>query len=350
MYLKEFSKPPAKIVNNGKAAFGTYNDIPPKLDVKGMRAPYAGLPLPVFLSKLRIKSRLDYIFSTDKVIGLVEFHDFKIFGLAEIIFWNMSTGRKYVYHTFTATRKRIIPKNTSQGICASYKKSRYIKVSWGRNHRHMAMKFNVKGDNIRPSARGYIFSPMNSRMHTDLLFVCPSPSQSRCSATWFTTMKMQGNFFVDDEKLDSSEGLAAMRINRTYFKMHTRFTLAWGIGKIQSKNVIFQLKNSSLDAADPDKYNENLITVDGDTTALPSVLMTHPFGIKKDWIIQDTESMIDLTFTPVSDNHRILNVIAIRTDYNVIYGYYNGVMLTKNGEKLVLKNFPGIINKSTLRI
>ena len=78
--------------------------------------------------------------------------------------------------------------------------------------------------------------------------------------------------------------------------------------------------------------------------------MTHPFGIKKDWIIQDTESMIDLTFTPVSDNHRILNVIAIRTDYNVIYGNYNGVILTKDGEKLVLKNFPGIINKSTLRI
>ncbi len=350
MYSREFTKPPVKIVQNGKAKFGTYNDISPKIDIKGMRAPYAGIPLPVFLSKLRIKSRLNYLFSLENVIGLVEFYDFKLFGLAEIIFWNKESGRKYVYHTITSTRKRIIPKNTNNGICASYRKSRYIKVSWGRQHKHLAMKFNVKGDNARPNAKGYIFSPMNSQMHTDLLFVNPSPTQSRCSATWFTTMKMQGNIFIDNEKLDASEGLAAMILNRTYFKLSTLFTLAWGIGTINNKNIIFQLKNSNLDAADSDKYNDNVLVVDGKPTALPSVLMTHPFGINKNWIIQDTESMVDLTFTPISLNRRILNIIALRTDYSIIYGTFEGVLLTSDGEKIILKNFPGILDRNSLRL
>ena len=86
MYSREFKEPPVQIVQNGKANFGTFLGISSKFGIKGMRAPYAGVPLPTVISKLRIKSRLNYIFSIDKYIGISEFYDFRIFSLAEVAF------------------------------------------------------------------------------------------------------------------------------------------------------------------------------------------------------------------------------------------------------------------------
>lgn len=350
MYSRKFTEAPEQIINNGKACFGTFDGVSSKIDINGMRAPYAGLPLPSFLTQLKIKSRLAYIFSNEEYIGMTEFFDYKIFGIIELIFWNKTTGKKLVYHTFTSPRISLISKKTSEGISASYKKSRYIKVFWGRNHQHLAMKFNVKGDSARPSAKGSFFSPLNSSSHTDSLFVNPSPISSRCNATWVCTMNVQGNISLNNETSEPKPGLALLMSSRGYYKQRNKSTIAWGIGTVKNQEIIFQLGNSNLDSTDPDKYNSNILVVNGEKTALPSVVITHPFGYDKNWIIQDTENMVDLTFTPISRNERILNVIAFRSYTTKIYGTFEGVLLTAEGEKIILKNFPGIINKNNVRM
>ena len=91
MYSRSFSAAPKKIVENGKAHFGTYSGVSQRFDIKGMRAPYAGVPLPPVISDIRIKSRLNYYFCIEKYIGLVEFFDFKIIGLSEICFWDKTS-------------------------------------------------------------------------------------------------------------------------------------------------------------------------------------------------------------------------------------------------------------------
>lgn len=349
VYSRQFKKTPEKIVQNGKAQFGTYLGLPQKLGIKGMRAPYAGVPLPTVISKLRIKSRLNYIFSIDKYIGMAEFIDFRIFCLAEVVFWNKETSKKYVYHTAIPTRRHFIPLNSDRGICASYRKARYIKISWGRKHQHHALSFKVKGDSARPDAEGFFFSPMSDKMHTDCLFVSPSPSSSRCSSTWFSAMSLDGHISLNKEPSEKSSGLGAMVMNRAYVKMHSISSRAWGLGTIKDKKIIFQLGYSNLDAADPDKYNDNVLIEDGETTTLPSVIMTHPFGMSKKWVIQDTESMVDLTFTPESLCSRLLNLIILRRSYTTMYGTFNGVLMNSKGEKITLKDFPGIINRNFVR-
>ena len=85
MYSRPFTNPPEHIIKKHKAIFGTFSGVSPHLDIRGMRAPYAGIPFPTFLTKLRIKSRINYVFAIDGFIGLAEIMDFKAFGLAEII-------------------------------------------------------------------------------------------------------------------------------------------------------------------------------------------------------------------------------------------------------------------------
>lgn len=355
MYLRQFNQSPSKIVQNGKAFFGTFSGVPQRLDIRGMRAPYAGIPLPSVISNLRIKSRIGYLFASQKFIGISQFYDFKAIGLGEIIFWNKETGKKFVYHTIMPPRRRFVPALTARGICACYRNSRYIKISWGRQHQHHALTFKVKGDEARPDCEGYFYSPMQDEMHCDLMFVNPSPTTSRCTATWLTSMKIQGQISINKEQNDDSQGLALMQLTRAYYKMHSNSIQADGIGTIEladknKANLIFHLSQSNLDSADSDTYNSNALIINGTPTALPPVYMTHPFGIDKKWIIQDTESMVDLTFTPVSVNSRVLNLIALRTSYNTMYGMYDGILLDKDGRKIVLKNFPGLLQKGMLRL
>ena len=350
MYSRQFSEPPEHLVQNGKAHFGSFDGVSPKTDIRGMRAPYAGVPVPSIISNLRIKSRLEYIFSFKDYIGISQFYDFKVFGLGEIIFWNKESEKKYVYHTIMPPRRRFIPVSTDKGICASYRKTRFIKISWGRQHKHHSLTLNVKGDSARPDAEGSIYSPLQDDMHTDSFFVCPSPASSRCNATWFSSMKVLGQISINKEAAEESEGLGMMILNRAYYKFHSKSTTTYGIGTVKDKNIVFYLKTSNMDAADSDTYNSNMLVVDGKKTALPPVYITHPFGLEKNWIIQDTESMVDLTFTPLSVNSRTLNLIAMRTSYYTMYGTFEGVLLDSNGEKIILKSFPGLLHKGMLRL
>lgn len=350
MYGRKFEEAPEQIINNGKAAFGTYTGVSPKIDIKGMRAPYAGIPIPVFISRVRIKSNLHFIFSLNDYIGMTEFYDFKAFGLGELIFWNKQTGVKYVYHTFMGNPRRFVPIITSKGRCACYRQKRYIKVSWGRNHKHTALTFNVKGNNSRPSAEGFCIGLMDDANHTDAMFVNPSPASSRCSATWFNGMSVRGKIELNGQNAEESTGLAAMILSRAYYKFRSKVTFAVGLGNVKGKSIIFHIKASNMDAANSDSYNENILTVDNSQTALPPVYITHTSDVENKWIIQDTEGMVDLTFSPISKDERTLNIIAIRRTSNTIYGSFEGTLLTKDGEKLSFKEVRGIMNISKLRM
>ncbi len=350
MYSRQLNEPPKQIIQNGKAIFGSFKGVPSHINIKGMRAPYAGIPLPSFLSNLRIKSRLIYIFEIENFIGLSQFFDFKAIGLGEVIFWHKETGKKFVYHTIMPSRRRFVPTLTKRGICACYRNSRYIKISWGREHQHHALSFKVKGDSVRPTCEGYFYSPMQDEIHRDFLFVNPSPTSSRVYTTWLSTMKIKGHITINNEQADDSDGIGFMKLSRAYYKMHSNSIQVNGIGKNKDKNIAFFLETSNLDAADNDTYNSNILVVDGKETTLPPVYITHPFGINEKWIIQDTENMVDLTFNPISVNSRVLNLIALRTDYKEIYGNFDGVLLTSEGEKITLKNFCGILQKGTLRL
>lgn len=350
MYSRSFTEPPRKLVEVGKAHFGTFSGVSPRFDIKGMRAPYAGIPLPSIISNIRIKSRLNYFFSIDKYAGLVEFFDFKIIGLVEVCFWNKETGKKYVCHSIMPTRRRFIPKNTERGICASYKRSRYIKISWEKEHANKTLRFHVKKNTAWGNSEGWFHSIRDDNMKTDLSFVNPAPSTSRCSAVWFSSMKINGHLAVKGEEADNSSGLGVMLMSRFYTKTLSRGTRICAMGNADGKDIVFYMEITTYDAADPDKYNANVLVTDGQSTALPSVVATHPFGINKQWIIQDTESMVDLTFTPSSLYRRSLNLIAMRTAYSHIYGTFDGVLLDKNGNKINLKNFSGIITRNYMRV
>jgi hypothetical protein len=98
------------------------------------------------------------------------------------------------------------------------------------------------------------------------------------------------------------------------------------------------------------KNNENALWVDGELTPLPPVRITMPGGAESPWIIQDTEGMVDLTFTPKTIRRQALNLIAARVEYDSPLGYFSGILLNSKGEQIHVRNLWGLGEKLYLRV
>lgn len=354
MYSRPLETAPESIVQNGKINFGSFQGVPATVDIRGVKAPFAGVPTSTFFSNFRIKSRMYFVFAVDNYIGLAEFFDDKTFGLAEVIFWNKENGQKLAYHNLMGPRRRFVPINTFEAACTSFGSTRYIKISWSRKRGKVSLTFTVKGDRFRPSAKAKYIARLDQG-NEEVLFVNPAPITQRCSATWMAPLNLEGGLATAKHRhyikeIPQYKGLGLMLMNRTYLKPRTSSEHLFGLAEIDGKNVIFSFANTSQDALDEDNYNDNMLSVDGKITAMPPVQITHPFGLSGKWVAQDTEGMVDLVFNPISINSRTLNIIVMRNAYSTIYGTFEGVLVSKDGHKIILKNCPGIVKKSHIRL
>ena len=356
MYSRPVTEPPEQIVHNGKCVFGTFAGFPNRLDIRNVRSPFGGIPFPHLLTNIRIKSSLLFMFNIGQYMGTVEFFDQKIFGYAEVIFWNKETNRKYSYRSFMGPRRRFIPHSLNSGYTASFRKKRYIRISWDHERDRLSLIFNVSGDSVRPAANAAFLANFRSPNTCEMTAVVPAPTRSRCNASYACAAEIHGALTLDKTKrsdavpMEKTDGNTLLNINRSYYNFMSACEFCLAAGKIGDKHVSFKIVMQAEESVDIENINENFLFVDGHCTPLPPVVITHSFGVMKNWIIQDTENMVDLTFTPSSDHFRDNSFFVARTQVHTICGTFEGVLKTQDNEDIVLHNFEGIVRKQMLRL
>ncbi len=353
MYSREIHEPPKKLIKDGKPLFGTYSPLPKKMDIRGVKRPFANFPLPPFITNMRIRCSISSLVQTDDFIIYFSILDARFFSYTEVIFWNKKTGKKFPFRHTTGIRHRVVPKNMEKATAIIRSKKRYVRIKWDKTKNHFSIVFNMNGDKLRPDFSGSFVAQFNTQHHTETISVLPAPGKSRCTALVQTTFPVEGTLF--ENRRDGTilpfdlEGQMAFAIRRVYAKLRTQKETLCACGTINGKQVYFHFTAPSANAVEPDLYNENILVVDGQTTPLPAVKITHPYGITKQWIIQDTESMVDLSFTPVSDHFRSFSIFIIHAKYHTIYGTFSGNLLDKNGKSISLKDFSGIAKGQRIR-
>ncbi len=356
MYTREIKTPPEKIIHSGKIEFGTFKGLLKRLDIRGVRTPFAGFPFPTVITNFRIQSSISFLFNIGQFIGTVDFFDHKVFGFADVVFWNKENGRKFAYRSFMGPRRRFIPHNMNTGFCASFNKKRYIRISWDHSRDRLSMLFNLRGDSSRPQAQAAFVARYSEAPMCEMATVVPYPSKRRCSASYIATPKIHGTISLGKTKLSDEllqedlDGTALLRINRAYYNFHSISEFVLAAGELNGKKFSFSLFTTQENAVDSDNINGNILCVDGECTPLPPVTITHPFGISKKWVIQDFENMVDLTFTPSSDNRRDVSFFVMKSQLRTIFGTFEGVLKTKDGEDIVLHSFEGIAKNQLLRL
>ena len=134
-----------------------------------------------------------------------------------------------------------------------------------------------------------------------------------------------------------------------FFPYRMRTTICHATG-FDAEGRRFGFHIAENQTRETNKNNENALWVDGRLTPLPPVRITMPNGLDSDWIIQDVEGMVDLTFTPKEQNQSGTNFILTNAELNAPLGYYNGMLVSASGEQIEVRGIFGMGEKLYLRV
>ena len=288
-------------------------------------------------------------------MGCIEFFDAKVFGFEELSFWDKSSKHRFVYRAVMGPRRRFIPHSLRSGFVMNSARRRYSRISWDKEHRKFSFMFHMDAGKHVPASNAAFISRMESEEVSSITTCNPSPTSRRCSVHFMQSMPIHGALSAREpggspKLMNDSEGICFFDMTRHYMKFHSSGEYITGLGQVNGRNLSFRLETSSQDAVDSYSYNANVLFFGGRATPLPPVRMTHNHGLMKTWNIQDTEGMVDLLFTPCSDNHNLISTLLLTTEYHTIFGTFEGTLVTADGEKVSFKGLEGITKKYRIRL
>lgn len=352
MYSRKLDKVPEFLIENSKPKFGSYIGTPKSLSISGIKFPYGIIPLPKWITNLRIRSNFTFVFDTEDYLGSLDIIDMKLAGFYEVNLWHKESNHRYSYRGVTGIHRHLVPKNMNKGVCSTYRKIRYVRIVWDKERNRFTFVFRLRGDGIRPNFSGNFIAPYGE---TESAFtsVLPYPTMRRCYVSYQRPFLCDSGIQAaktDTPFFHSEKSLCLLISTRAYFKFRTVSKYVVGIGKVDNHEVLFRISNVSNLPKNSDDNNENVLFYDGQVTALPYVMITHTFGVSKKWVIQDTEGMVDLVFTPKSVRQKFVSAIVLEGQYNFIFGTYEGVIVTKDGKSIMIKDFPGVAKNMRTRL
>ena len=354
MYKREMLDLPDSLVKGGKPVFGTFKGHPHFFDIRGIYRPFGVFPLPTFITDSRIKNRLIFTFKVGSCVGRVSFVDAQVVDYMEILLWNRATGQKYAYHSLLLPRKNFVPDNMEKGSACNYLTGRYARVGWNRVKNKLSVVLDLKGDAERPFVRAS-FTGSYDGLFSELVSVRPDGSFKRSRANYNSMMPLKGHIIMlykngETKTMSDNKGLGAFDITKSFIKFRSRGKSILGFGEAGGKAITFRMAAESENAVAADEYNCNVLFYDGKATPLPPVVISHYRGIYKNWVIQDTENMVDLTFTPTSIVFSSVNAFVVRTVYQTMLGYFEGTLMTADGEKVSFKSLTGLTETYLIRL
>jgi len=155
--------------------------------------------------------------------------------------------------------------------------------------------------------------------------------------------KAEGYIDVNGKRYYSTEGdTAIIDDHRGYYPRHSHYDWVTTLGKntVNGKVEYFGFNLTRNQSIDQDKYNENLIWFEGNTTRLTPVVFKHETD--KLWHVTDTQGMVDLWFD-IGDVF-LMRVPAkiIDINYHITFGELRGYICDPEGNKYILDGMTGI--------
>ena len=350
MYSREISPAPDSPIRNGKPLFGSYSGAFEHFDIRGLKRPFGNYPLPVLLTNLRIFESIRFLFCDDQHIGEIELFNAHYFAYMETVMWNRETKQKIAYRKIIFPGFIRIQRSFGNTVAACRSHSRFVRIHTRLQRKQIHTDFDFIGSDSRPPCEGYLEMNVSAPDAADFSSVLPYKVKRKCQISYQVSAPLQGwiSTGFDDHQIMPDRGIGYLDVRKTYMSLRTKGSSLIGMGKKNGQTVTFRFGNSVY--SDDNLYNDNVLFWGGKAWPMPPVKITRPYGVMGEWIIQDTESMVDLVFIPELDNARRLSAFIVRTEYHSIYGTFSGELVTTESIKIGLKDFPGIVKKFILRV
>lgn len=344
---------PRDMVKDGKCVFGTFDKEFETMDLLGIRNPTAA---PDFLKRLRLTLWQATEVHMKQGVLLAVVCDMGIFGITLNIYYDKAEKQVYSWSTNLPSKKTVIAPNLLNGA-ESRGETNFSHVHYVNNFQ--IGKCHLDGhhtDGTNSIEYSFDLERLSKPCVVSIPFADPNvrhrPLYSQKDFFKATgSLTFNGKTYLSDE-----DTAAVVDDHRGYYprKAHYDWVTTLGKNTINGEKKWFAFNLTRNQSIDQDRYNENLIWLEGRTSLLPPVTFERDIDTRKftdgaTWKVRDEHGMVDLTFK-VYDIYR-MEVHAkpfVNIDYFVTFGELFGYLMDEDGTKYTLDGLMGMGEDKTL--
>jgi len=348
MYERPILEPIPKLVTDGRFAYGTYAKPFELTNMLDIERPYH-YPVPRLIKYFRLKEWVAFYLGDSRRIFFTALYDAKVAALALFQGYDRETKRSFGFRRFLPGGSfRFGP--SLDGTRLIFRGGRdFLEYNLDLSGGALKIRVGHKGNRFSPSLAGELILPWSDRQ-TAMETVCLPLGLNRAMYSTKALMPMNGFLKIGDETVEFSgpDAMGVLDDHKGYYPYRLRYDWVIGYGLDgKGRRVGFNITDNPV--KDPERFNENCMWVGGRTFTLPPVRVTRPRGVYEEWIIQDTEGLVDLTFVPETKNDIKMNLLIARCDYSGPFGSFRGFVRNGDGEKIDASTVYGIGEKKYLR-
>ena len=349
MYTREIQAPRASPIEDGNPLIGTWNRAFEKVDLLEIRKPYP-YPLPRWVKNHRIKEWHCFSAQNENLLLEAFFLNLKLYRTAQILVYDKQNGEKILFRKVIPGMGWTLPEGLANSSVDSRSSSFYFRIHSWLEAGTIRLDINIKAARRRPPLTVHLAYNTGHQVVTPAV-VSLKTAERRTMYAYKALAPVHGDIALGGWRINLKEDTCSgFFCDYKGFFPYFMQTVICSAAGFNEENKRFGFHIAENQTREPNKNNENVLWVDGKPTPLPPVLITMPNGLDGVWVIQDVEGMIDLTFTPKEQNKSRIQLLFANADFNAPMGYYNGMLLTSEGERIKIKNLFGIGEKLNLRV
>jgi hypothetical protein len=349
MYTREILPPRASPIQDGSPVIGTWNRAFEKVDLLDIHKPF-NYPLPRWAKDYRIKERQCFYAQNDSIILEAVFLNLKLYRMAQVLVYEKESGEKFVFKKIFPGTSWHLPHSLGNSSVNSNSDGFYFRIHNWLDTDTIKLDINIDAARKRPALEIHLTYNVSKQQVTPMA-VSVGVTARRNIYAYKTLAPVNGNIVFDGRNTSLNyENCSGFFCDyKGFYPYYTQTAICSTMG-FQEKNRRFGFQIAENQIKDSNRNNENALWIDGLLTPLPPVLVTMPDGLDGSWVIQDTEGMVDLTFTPKELNKSGIKLFFTKAEFMAHVGHYNGVLVDSEGKKIIIKNQFGIGEKIYLRV
>lgn len=338
---------PRHMVENGKCVFGTFDKEFETMDLLGIKNPTSA---PDFLKRLKLTLWEATEVHLDEGVLLCACSDMGLFGQILNVFYDKRKKKVFSWAAKVPSKDAIVAGNLING---SQTKCDAKTLSICSSNDFQDGKCHLKGWQEGESGRieyDFHLTRLSKPSVVSIPFEDPAV-RHRPLYTQKDFFQCTGWLTINGETFRTTEtSTAIVDDHKGYYpcKAHYDWVTTMGVNETdgEKKWLAFNLtRNQSIDQ---DKYNENLIWLEGETSLLPPVTFTRDvptleFKDGATWTIKDEHDMVNVTFY-VYDLFRMVTHAKplVNIEYFITFGELKGYVRDESGKKYILDGMIGI--------
>jgi len=349
MYTREILSPRASPIEDGIPVFGTWNKAFEKVDLQEISKPFR-FPLPRWAKNARIKEWECFSAYDEKFLLEAIFCNVKLYRMAQVLLYDRENDKKFLFRKIKPGSGWHLPQTLANASIDDYSSDFFFRIHSWLDANTVKLDINIEAARRHPSLTIHLAYNLSGQDVTPMA-VSLGIAGHQSMYAYKALAPVRGDIVFGGRhislKQDACSGFFCDYKGYFPYRMQTTICSAMSFDE---GNRRFGFNIAENQTRETNKNNENALWINGQLTPLPPVLITMPNGPEAEWVIQDIEGMVDLTFTPKEQNKSTINLIFTKAELNSPIGYYNGMLLDSEGKKIQIKNLFGMGEKLYLRV